>query len=244
MHPAITYGPAEIWQSMGTVGHLVLICLLLMSVLSSGIMIDRWRQFRKAHRQTQAFIGQARAGLVEGDLDRVMAEAHRLPHSHVARIYAAAIRDISPDWAMGTCGADEETRERTLMNATQRESVVITQELKRGLPLLASIASTAPFVGLFGTVIGIMNSFFGMAATGSGGIGSVAGGIAEALVNTAAGILVALPAVWGFNYFLGRMERVGSEMDNTCSELVDYFIKKSRGEAWKLDGTTGQPVRR
>ena len=244
MHPAITYGPAEIWQSMGTVGHLVLICLLLMSVLSSGIMIDRWRQFRKVQRQTQAFIATARTDLIEGDLDRVMAETKQHPSSHVARIYAAAIRDVSPDWTTGTLGADDETREKTLRSATQRESVVITQELKRGLPILASVASTAPFVGLFGTVIGIMNSFFGMAATGSGGIGSVAGGIAEALVNTAAGILVALPAVWGFNYFLGRMERIGSEMHNACSELVDYFIKRSRGEAWKLEGTTGRPVPR
>ncbi len=241
MHPMTTYGPIEIWQSMGMVGQLVLAFLVMMSVYSTGIMIDRWRLFRAAHRQSLDFVRMTHQLLAEGRLDDVVAEAGKYPQSHLARIYAAAILDLAPGWE--TDGLPEGFAD-TIRSATERESVLIIQEFKRGLPVLASIASTAPFVGLFGTVIGIMNSFFGMAATGSGGIGAVAGGIAEALVNTAAGILVALPAVWGFNHFLGRMERIHSEMGNASSELVDYFIKKSRVTEWKLEATTGQPVRR
>ncbi len=221
---------------MGTVGHLVLIFLSLMSVYSTGIMIDRWLQFRKAHRQSLEFARVIRRLLAEGNLDNVAEEAQKHPQSHLARIYATAIPDLT--------GAYDEGFENTIRSATEREAVRITQEFKRGLSTLASIGATAPFVGLFGTVIGIMNSFFGMAATGSGGIGAVAGGIAEALVNTAAGILVALPAVWGFNYFLGRMERIHSEMENARSELVDYFIKRSRSDSWELEATTGSPVSR
>ncbi len=241
MEPATHYGPIEIWQTMGTVGHLVLIFLGLMSVYSTGIMIDRWLQFRRAHRQSREFVHRARGLLDEGRLDQVVAEAERHPHSHLARIYAAAIRDVAPD-ARG--GDLEEGFESTVLSATERESVSVMQEFKRGLSGLASVGATAPFVGLFGTVIGIMNSFFGMAATGAGGIDSVAGGIAEALVNTAAGILVALPAVWGFNHFLGRLERAQSEMGNASSELIDYFIKRSRSGSWRLEATTGRPVNR
>jgi biopolymer transport protein ExbB/biopolymer transport protein TolQ len=241
MHPTIHYGPIEIWQSMGTVGHLVLVFLLLMSVYSTAIMIDRLRLFRRAHRQSLDFVRVTRRLLAEGRLDAVVAEARKQPHSHLARIYSTVISDLPPGWDTGYFA---EGFEDTIRSAAERESVLITQEFKRGLPGLASIGATAPFVGLFGTVVGIMNSFFGMAATGTGGIGAVAGGIAEALVNTAAGILVALPAVWGFNYFLGRMERVHSEMGNASSELVDYFIKKSRSSSWKLEATTGQPASR
>jgi biopolymer transport protein ExbB len=241
MQPAATYGPIEIWRSMGIVGHLVLIFLLLMSVCSTGIMIDRWLLFRKARRQSIEFIRATRHLLVEGHLDDVVAEAGKHPQSHLARIYAAAIRDVTPGWESGSL---DEGFENTVRSATEREGVLVAQEFKQGLSGLASIGATAPFVGLFGTVIGIMNSFFGMAATGSGGIDSVAGGIAEALVNTAAGILVALPAVWGFNYFLGRMERVQSDMGNASSELVDYFIKRLRSDSWRLEATTGRPVNR
>lgn len=243
MQPAIHYGPIEIWQSMGMVGHLVLIFLFLMSVYSTGIMIDRWLHFRKAHKLSREFVRAIQHRLAEGHLDAVVAEAKKYAHSHLARIYSAAILDVSPGWETD-CYA--EGFEKTLRSATEREGVLISQEYKRGFAGLASIGATAPFVGLFGTVVGIMNSFFGMAATGSGGIGSVAGGIAEALVNTAAGILVALPAVWAFNYFLGRMERVHSEIDNASSELIDYFIKRSWSDrdSWKLEATSGRPVRR
>lgn len=238
MQPAIHFGPIEIWQSMGLVGHLVLGFLLLMSVYSTGIMLDRWLLFRKAQKQSRAFVQVIQRMLSEHNLEDVVAEAQKYPQSHLARIYAAGIGETAPE--------ESEDFERLLRSATEREGVLITQDFKHGLAHLASIGATAPFVGLFGTVVGIMNSFFGMAATGTGGIGSVAGGIAEALVNTAAGILVALPAVWGFNYFLGRMERIHCEIDNARSELIDTYIKRAWSDrrTWKLEATSGRPAKR
>src|SRR5207245_11704190 len=109
--------------------------------------------------------------------------------------------------------------------ALQRAIAIKTAEFKRGLSGLATIGSTAPFVGLFGTVFGIINAFRGMKTAASQGIGAVAGGISEALFTTAMGLVVAVPAVWLFNYFTGKVDGFIVEMDNSASELVDYFIK-------------------
>ena len=100
-------------------------------------------------------------------------------------------------------------------------------DLKKGVAALATIGATAPFVGLLGTVVGIITAFQGIAATGSGGLGAVSAGISEALVETALGLVVAIPAVWFYNYLTGRIEYFNVEMDNSSSELVDYFIKKT-----------------
>ena len=110
--------------------------------------------------------------------------------------------------------------------AIERATAVNNIDLKRGLGGLATIGATAPFVGLFGTVVGIINAFRGMALTGSGGIGAVSAGISEALVCTAFGLFVAVPAVWAFNYFTNKVETFTVEMDNSSSELIDYFLKR------------------
>ena len=96
---------------------------------------------------------------------------------------------------------------------------------RRGLGILATVGSTAPFVGLLGTTMGVVNAFTGMATAGSGGLGAISAGISEALVGTAIGLLVAIPAVWFYNYLTGRLEFFNVEMDNSSSELVDYFIR-------------------
>ena len=108
------------------------------------------------------------------------------------------------------------------------EAVNMTaSDLKKGIAAVATIGSTAPFVGLLGTVVGVINAFQGIASSGSGGIAGVSAGISEALVETAAGLFVAIPAVWFYNYLSGRVEYFNVEMDNSSSELVDYFIKKT-----------------
>jgi biopolymer transport protein ExbB/biopolymer transport protein TolQ len=108
-----------------------------------------------------------------------------------------------------------------------RTAMITVAELKENLGVLATIGATAPFVGLLGTVVGIITAFQGIAATGSGGLGAVSAGISEALVETALGLVVAIPAVWFYNYLTGRIEYFNVEMDNSSSELVDYFIKKT-----------------
>jgi len=105
-----------------------------------------------------------------------------------------------------------------------------TAEMKKGLGNLATISTTAPFVGLFGTVAGIIHAFQGMAITGSGGLGAVSAGIAEALVTTAFGLFVAIPAVWLYNYFTTKIDFLSVEMTYTSKELIDYLIKSVGSE--------------
>ncbi len=114
------------------------------------------------------------------------------------------------------------------MRALERAEAIVHAELKRGVTSLATIGSTGPFVGLFGTVVGIINAFKGISNEKSTGLGAVAGGISEALVTTAVGLFVALPAVWAYNYFSGRIEAFDVEMGNSSSELIDYFLKRSQ----------------
>ena len=106
----------------------------------------------------------------------------------------------------------------------ERSVAIVHAEMKRGLSALATIGSTAPFVGLFGTVVGILNAFKGIANNKATGLSAVAGGIAEALVTTAFGLLVAVPAVWAYNYFTNKVEAFDVEMDNSSMELINYFI--------------------
>ena len=110
-----------------------------------------------------------------------------------------------------------------------RSVAIVHAEMKRGLSGLATIGSTAPFVGLFGTVVGIINAFKGIETTKATGLSAVAGGISEALVTTALGLLVAVPAVWAYNYFTNKVEAFDVEMDNSSMELVNYFITRRAG---------------
>jgi biopolymer transport protein ExbB len=105
--------------------------------------------------------------------------------------------------------------------------------LKRGISSLATIGSTAPFVGLLGTVIGIINAFRGIATEKSAGLGAVSAGISEALLTTAVGLFVAIPAVWMYNFFTARLEAFDVEMGNSSSELIDYFLKRTQRAAKK-----------
>jgi len=115
----------------------------------------------------------------------------------------------------------------TVRRAIQRATALTSSDLKKGIAALATIGSTAPFVGLLGTVVGVISAFQGIGTTGSAGLGAVSAGIAEALIETALGLVVAIPAVWMYNYFTNRLESFSIEMDNSSSELVDYFIKKT-----------------
>jgi biopolymer transport protein ExbB/TolQ len=157
-------------------------------------------------------------------------EAHALASkkefksSHLARVTAAGIEEFL------------EARESNLSfeeqigsaeRGCERAKLIFTQELKRGLSIMATIATSSPFIGLFGTIFGIINAFRGMAMTGSGGIGAVAAGIAEALITTAFGIGVAIIALWTFNSLTTRIEIYNTEMDNTTSQIIDFFIRTS-----------------
>jgi biopolymer transport protein ExbB/TolQ len=166
--------------------------------------------------------------LKEGRLKDALAvsQAKTYQYSHLAKVVLAGLQEYQFQHDAGAALSREDLVD-TVRRAIQRATALTSNDLKKGIPSLATIGATAPFVGLLGTVVGIITAFQGIAATGSGGLGSVSAGISEALVETALGLVVAIPAVWMYNYFTGRLEYFNVEMDNSSSELVDYFIKKT-----------------
>ncbi|HIA49543.1 MAG TPA: hypothetical protein EYN90_03015, partial [Acidobacteria bacterium] len=156
-----------------------------------------------------------------------LAKKEEYKYSHLAKVVTAGIQEYQFQQDSGGERLGRDDMLDTVRRAIQRASALTANDLKKGVPSLATIGSTAPFVGLLGTVVGIINAFVGIASTGSGGIGAVSAGIAEALVETALGLVVAIPAVWFYNYLTGQVDYFQVEMDNSTSELIDYFIKKT-----------------
>ncbi len=211
------------WGRMGVPAKLVVVILFIMSMWSLGVMIDRFLAYKAARNQSKEFVGALKQMLGEGKIEESIVVAKRYPKSHLAKVVAAGLNEFLSQSSGGDISGEliESTR-----RALDRATAITLAELKRGTPILATAGATAPFVGLFGTTLGIINAFAGMSKAENTGIGAVAGGISEALVTTAFGLLVAVPAVWMFNYCTGKIEAFTIEMDNSSSELVDYFIKR------------------
>ncbi len=221
------FGPAALWEAMGFIAKSVVICLLFMSILSVYIAVERWLLFRKARRESLTFAKQATKLLGQNELQAAVDMSKKHKYSHVARVTSAGLIEFLYDTTVvGGAAIPGHDVVEAAHRAVERETLITYSDLKRGIGLLATIATTAPFIGLFGTVVGIINAFRGMAMTGSGGIGAVSAGIAEALVTTALGLFVAIPAAWLFNAFTNSLERFSTEMSNSSSELLDFFIKK------------------
>jgi biopolymer transport protein ExbB/TolQ len=218
----------EMWTQMGWFAKGIAYVLFFMSMLSFGVAIERIYTFIQARKQSRLYAPQVAKHLKEGRLKDAIAvsTSKTYRYSHLAKVVLAGLQEYQFQQESGG-GLSREDLMDTVRRAIQRASALTAADLKKMVPSLATIGSTAPFVGLLGTVIGIITAFQGIAATGSGGIGAVSAGIAEALVETALGLLVAIPAVWIYNYLTSRIEYFNVEMDNSSSELVDYFIKKT-----------------
>jgi biopolymer transport protein ExbB/biopolymer transport protein TolQ len=212
----------ELLRHVGIFGGAVIFCLALLSVFSVGMIIEKHRRFASASGQSDKFKLEFKKFLHGGDLQNLIEAAGQHQISHVAQVVSAGIAEYD---AVGQSGGDP-TASLDLVTSALRDSISETLiQLKRGLGVLATIGSTAPFVGLFGTVVGIINAFRSIAATGSGGMSVVSGGIAEALVSTALGIFVAIPAVVAYNHFTGKMETFHVEMNRASSQLVNRLFK-------------------
>jgi biopolymer transport protein ExbB len=226
----INFDIRSLWANMGTVAKLVLLVLFIMSAWSIGVMIDRMITYNAARKQSRAFAPAVAGALREGKLDEAIKIADRFNKSHLAKVVVAGLQEFKAHQMSSEIpGEDIEASRRAL----ERAEAIVHAELKRGVSSLATIGSTGPFVGLFGTVFGIMNAFRSISASKSTGIGAVAGGISEALVTTAFGLFVAIPAVWVFNYFSNRIEAFDVEMGNSSSELIDYFLKRTQVKVGK-----------
>jgi biopolymer transport protein ExbB len=218
----------EMWSQMGWFAKAIAYVLFFMSMLSFGVAIERIYTFAQARKQSKLFAPQVAKALKEGRLKDAIALAAKKEYrySHLAKVVLAALQEYQYSQESGEKMSKEDTVD-TVRRAIQRASALTGSDLKKMVSSLATIGATAPFVGLLGTVVGVINAFQGIATTGSGGIGAVSAGIAEALVETALGLLVAIPAVWFYNYLTSRLEYFNVEMDNSSSEMVDFFIKKS-----------------
>jgi biopolymer transport protein ExbB/biopolymer transport protein TolQ len=217
------------WQQMGWVAKAVAFILFFMSMWSFGVAIERIFTFTQARNQSKLYAPQVAKHLKEGRLKDAIAlsSSKNYRYSHLAKVVLAGLQEYQFQQESGGSSLTREDLLDTVRRSIQRAAALTASDLKKGIAALATIGSTAPFVGLLGTVVGVISAFQGIAASGSGGIGAVSAGIAEALVETALGLVVAIPAVWFYNYLTGRIEYFNVEMDNSSSELVDYFIKKT-----------------
>jgi biopolymer transport protein ExbB/biopolymer transport protein TolQ len=216
------------WGQMGIIAKGVAVVLFIMSMWSIGVAIERIFTFTQARNQSKLFAPQVAKHLRDGRLkDAIgLASSKNYRYSHLAKVVLAGLQEYQFQKESGATLQREDLMD-TVRRSIQRAAALTASDLKKGVAALATIGSTAPFVGLLGTVVGVINAFTGIASSGSSGIGAVSAGIAEALVETALGLVVAIPAVWFYNYLTGRIEYFNVEMDNSSSELVDYFIRQT-----------------
>lgn len=227
-----SFNPIAMWHHMGWIDKSVVSLLILMSIYSLWVMIDRFAVFSKAKRYSISFVLALRDRMGKRDLNGALNLSKAEPQSPIAKVIYEALTEYRDGLdAIAKTGPDE-VGEFDVVDAVNRAIDRVKEReianMKKGLGGLASISSAAPFIGLFGTVIGIIHSFQTMAASGQGGLGAVSAGISEALVTTAAGLLVAIPAVMAFNYFTNTIEQFVVDMNDVSSELISYVLREGR----------------
>ncbi|HMG00940.1 MAG TPA: MotA/TolQ/ExbB proton channel family protein [Gemmatimonadaceae bacterium] len=216
----------DMWKSMGLFAKGIVVVLAIMSMYSLTIMIQKWWSLSQAKKETVKFAPEFSQFLEEDNITEAIKLAEGYKKSHVARVLGGALGEVKPLIQDGSVTvADINSAER----AVERNMLLEVTNLKRGLAVLATVGATAPFVGLLGTTMGIVNSFAAMAASGSGGLASISSGVSEALITTAFGLVVAIPAVWLFNYFQIKIDNLTAEMTYTSKEMIDYMIKNVSG---------------
>jgi biopolymer transport protein ExbB/biopolymer transport protein TolQ len=218
----------DLVESMGPAAIAVAVILFIMSFWSVGVAIERFYTYMQATKQSKMYAPLVAKHLKEGRLKEAIAlsSSKEYRYSHLAKVVLAGLQEYQFQHDSGANLSREDLLD-TVRRSIQRATALTYNDLKKGVSGLATIGATAPFVGLLGTVVGVINAFVGIASSGSGGIGAVSAGIAEALVETALGLFVAIPAVWFYNFLSGKLEFFNVEMDNSSSEMVDYFIKKT-----------------
>jgi len=212
----------ELLGNVGLFGGAVMCCLVALSFFSLTVIVEKHRRFRTAMRQSQMFKPVFKDFLRGGEVQELTTALPQYEKSHVAQVVSAGILEYD---SLHQTGRDPGALLELVQSAVRDTMSETLIQLRWGLGFLATIGSTAPFIGQFGTVIGIINAFRSIAATGSGGMSVVSGGIAEALVSTALGIFVAIPAVVAFNHFTGKVENLHVEMNRASSQLVNRLFK-------------------
>ena len=218
------------WQalfgSMSWGAKAVVIVMFIMSIYSIWVMVERFITFQQAKNQSLKLLGALSNLLTKGDYQQAIDVTKKYKQSHLAKVISAGLLEFEAARRDKRFTGDPEVPVEAARQGMDRTAMITVAELKENLGVLATIGATAPFVGLFGTVIGIIHAFEKMATSG-GGIASVSAGTAEALITTAFGLFVAIPAVWAYNYFQNRIDRFTVEMSNSGSEMAIYFMKEA-----------------
>ena len=214
----------HLWQSMGVFAKLIVITMGLMSLASLLVMFERIVVFMRSSSESVKFAEKMAKVLSGGDLAAAASSGLTTNVGHLGRTINAGLN------AFRHASSNHEVAVESVARALERQAAREVQTFKRGMGVLATVGSTAPFIGLLGTTMGIVNSFQQMANSGSGGLGTVSAGIAEALITTAFGLLVAIPAVWMYNYFSTKIDNITAEMTYSSKEMIDYLIKGVSGE--------------
>jgi biopolymer transport protein ExbB/TolQ len=233
--PAGSFDLINMIKAIEGFGVVVAGLLGLMSIYSLGVMAERLVTYARAGKASRQFAETLRDMLPAGKFGEAVELSKTLHRGHLPKVLGLAIdeyrRGVEALRTKGPNDVGDFDVIAAVNRAVERSSLRTVNDLRRGLGSLATIGSTAPFVGLLGTVWGIIKAFQNMAATGSGGLGTVSGAIAEALVNTAFGLLVAIPAVMMFNYLTNRVEDMQVDITDSATELVDFFMKEGRPDA-------------
>jgi biopolymer transport protein ExbB len=220
----------EMWSQMGWPVKATVVFMVAMSIWSVYVIIERWLIFAKGAKQSFSYVRALEAHLAKRNIDEAIGAAKRCPGSPVAKVCEAGLEAYKHGREALAHQGPEDVGEFDLVDSVNRALERVkereTSGLRKGLGGLATIASIAPFVGLFGTVLGIINAF--ELLKGGGGMDEVGPGIAEALVSTAFGLLVAIPAAMFFNYYTGRVETMLVDMNDVSSEFIDYVLKEGR----------------
>lgn len=209
----------DLWAHMGLFAKLIVAVLAAMSVGSLVVMVERLFVYSRSNGESRAFAQKVGPVLESGQLTGAASAPHGPNVGHLGRVINAGLK------AFKTAPKEKETALDSVARALERQALREVQMLKRGLGLLATVGSTAPFVGLLGTVMGIVNAFQMMAQSGSGGLGTVSAGIAEALVTTAFGLLVAIPAVMAYNFLQGWVDARSVDLSESSNEFLDHVSR-------------------
>ena len=218
---------AEIFQESPLFAKGIWVLMLSMSFWSLTVAVGKWNAMRKAAAETKKFAPEFDQFLTEDKLSDAIDLADQYKKSHVAKVLGSALGEVKPLLLDGTVTVSDIN---SVERAVEREMLQEIVEMKRGLAVIATVGSTAPFVGLLGTVVGIINAFSKMGASGSSGINEIIVPIAEALIATGLGLGVAIPAVWFYNYFQTKIENLTAEMTHSSKYVIDYLIRGMSGE--------------
>jgi biopolymer transport protein ExbB/biopolymer transport protein TolQ len=211
----------ELWHHMGLFARIIVGVMAVMSIASLYVTAERLFTLRKAKKQSLAYARKMGALFSQGGIEAAAGVEGGPNIGYLGRTIEAGLAAYRT-----TRGGDHELIFESVSRALERQAQREAQGMKSGQGVLGTVGSTAPFVGLLGTVMGIVNSFQSMAATGSGGLGTVSAGIAEALITTAFGLLVAIPAVMFFNYFQGWIEARNVDVAEASNELLDVLARQ------------------